>query len=107
MEWLRRLAYLGVARSINRIDLSRDAAAAMGIATPSEPLRASRLFDGGLGDGSHPRARSRSAERTSALSHDGKHDFRRPAWLADLYASRPATRSMRLSGTSQINATNT
>ena len=46
--------YLGVARSIQRIDLYRDAAAALAIATPAEPMRTSRLFDGSVWDGSDP-----------------------------------------------------
>lgn len=46
--------YLGVARSINRIDLYSEAARALGVAVPAEPLRTSRLFDGGLWDGSDP-----------------------------------------------------
>jgi nitrate/nitrite transport system substrate-binding protein len=44
--------YLGVAQRVNRIDLYREAAAALGVALPSSPMRTSRLMDGALWNGS-------------------------------------------------------
>jgi nitrate/nitrite transport system substrate-binding protein len=46
--------YAAIVHAVQRIDLYRDAAAALGIAVPGETHRASRLFDGRLWDGSDP-----------------------------------------------------
>ncbi len=46
--------YLAVARQVNRIDLYRDAAGQLGIATPSAETRASTLMDGSVWDGGDP-----------------------------------------------------
>ncbi|THF59273.1 CmpA/NrtA family ABC transporter substrate-binding protein [Pseudothauera rhizosphaerae] len=46
--------YLGVARAINRIDIYRQAAAAAGVALPAGEMRASKLIDGVVWDGSEP-----------------------------------------------------
>ena len=48
--------YLGVAERINRIDLYRDAAAALGVQLPNSPLRSSCLLDGGEWNGADPAA---------------------------------------------------
>ncbi|QNM98887.1 ABC transporter substrate-binding protein [Chitinimonas koreensis] len=46
--------YLAVARAVNRIDLYAEAAQALGIALPAEPMRSGTLFDGSVWDGSDP-----------------------------------------------------
>jgi nitrate/nitrite transport system substrate-binding protein len=48
--------YLGVARQVNRIDIYRDAAGALGIDTPRDAMRSSRLIDDVVWDGSDPAA---------------------------------------------------
>ncbi|HET8869921.1 MAG TPA: CmpA/NrtA family ABC transporter substrate-binding protein [Aquabacterium sp.] len=47
--------YLGVAKQINQIDLYRQVAGAMGISTPKESLRSSKLIDGIVWDGKDPK----------------------------------------------------
>ncbi|MCL5040994.1 MAG: ABC transporter substrate-binding protein [Gammaproteobacteria bacterium] len=46
--------YLAVAQQVQQLDIYREAAAALGIALPSSPLRESRLFDGSLWNGTEP-----------------------------------------------------
>ncbi len=46
--------YLAVAKQINRIDLYKQAASALGVAVPANPLRTSKLLDGTTWDGSNP-----------------------------------------------------
>ncbi|MBX3606049.1 MAG: ABC transporter substrate-binding protein [Piscinibacter sp.] len=46
--------YLDVATRVNRLDIYRDAAGALGIALPRSPLRSSRLIDGAVWDGTQP-----------------------------------------------------
>jgi len=47
--------YLAVARQINQIDLYREAAGALKVNVPKDPLRTSRLVDGTVWDGKDPR----------------------------------------------------
>ena len=46
--------YLAVARQINRIDIYKQAAGALGVPLPATPMRASKLMDGTTWDGSNP-----------------------------------------------------
>ena len=48
--------YLAVAKSINRIDLYKDAAAMAKVSVPKDPMRTSKLFDGTIWDGKDPKA---------------------------------------------------
>ena len=48
--------YLAVAKSINQIDLYKEAAGAMNIAVPKDPMRSSKLMDGVVWDGKNPKA---------------------------------------------------
>jgi nitrate/nitrite transport system substrate-binding protein len=48
--------YLAVAKSINRIDLYKDAATMAKVAVPKDPMRTSRLVDGVVWDGKNPKA---------------------------------------------------
>ena len=48
--------YLAVAKSINQIDLYKDAATMAKVSVPSDPFRASKLMDGSLWDGKNPKA---------------------------------------------------
>ncbi len=48
--------YLGVAESIHRIDLYREAATALGISVPRAAMRSSTLIDGGIWNGQQPAA---------------------------------------------------
>jgi nitrate/nitrite transport system substrate-binding protein len=48
--------YAAVARSINRIDIYRQAAAATNTAVPADTLRTSKLIDGVVWDGRNPKA---------------------------------------------------
>jgi len=49
--------YAGLARQINRIDIYRQAASAVGgISVPAGEMRSSTLFDGKVWDGSNPAA---------------------------------------------------
>lgn len=48
--------YLAVARQINRIDVYRQAAQAVGVALPAGEMRKSTLVDGVAWDGSDPAA---------------------------------------------------
>ncbi|MFN3581627.1 MAG: CmpA/NrtA family ABC transporter substrate-binding protein [Pseudomonas sp.] len=54
--------YLSVAQEVQRLDIYRDAANAMGISLPPSPLRSSTLIDGVVWDGSDPHAYARSFE---------------------------------------------
>ena len=47
--------YLAVARQINQIDLYKQAAGALKISVPKEPMRSSKLADGLVWDGKEPR----------------------------------------------------
>jgi nitrate/nitrite transport system substrate-binding protein len=47
--------YLAVAKTVNRIDIYRPAAAAAGVALPKNEMRSSRLIDGALWDGKDPK----------------------------------------------------
>jgi len=46
--------YLGVAKQINQIELYKQAAGAMKISVPKEPLRSAKLIDGIVWDGKNP-----------------------------------------------------
>lgn len=46
--------YLDIASAVNRIDLYRDAARALGVELPASPMRTSRLIDGIWWDGTEP-----------------------------------------------------
>ncbi|MES2537052.1 MAG: CmpA/NrtA family ABC transporter substrate-binding protein [Pseudomonadota bacterium] len=48
--------YLAVAKSINRIDLYKDAAAMAKASVPKDPMRTSKLVDGVVWDGKNPKA---------------------------------------------------
>ncbi|MCI4411381.1 MAG: ABC transporter substrate-binding protein [Thiotrichales bacterium] len=48
--------YLSIAKSVNRIDVYKDAAAMAKVATPTETMRTSKLMDGKVWDGSNPAA---------------------------------------------------
>lgn len=48
--------YLAVAQAINRIDIYRAAASAVGVSVPESPLRSATLLDGVVWDGSNPAA---------------------------------------------------
>ena len=48
--------YLAVAKSINQIDLYKEAAGAMNISVPKDPMRSSKLMDGLVWDGKNPKA---------------------------------------------------
>ncbi|MEI2264822.1 CmpA/NrtA family ABC transporter substrate-binding protein [Erwinia sp. CGal63] len=48
--------YLGVAREINRIDIYRQAAQAVGVSVPADVMRRSTLLDGKVWDGNDPAA---------------------------------------------------
>ncbi|MBK5010559.1 ABC transporter substrate-binding protein [Pseudomonas sp. S60] len=52
--------YRAVAGRVQRLDLYRAAAGALGIAVPASPLRRSQLLDGSVWDGSDPAAYARS-----------------------------------------------
>ncbi len=65
--------YLAVARQINRTDLYRQAASALNISAPAQPMRSSTLIDGVLWNGTEPAAyadsfRIRFAAPQSALA---------------------------------------
>ena len=47
--------YLGVAKKINQIDLYKQAASALNINVPKDPLRTSKLMDGVVWDGKDPK----------------------------------------------------
>jgi nitrate/nitrite transport system substrate-binding protein len=48
--------YLGIAKSINQVELYRQAATQLKVALPSSPMRSSTLLDGKVWDGSDPKA---------------------------------------------------
>lgn len=48
--------YLAVAKKVNRTDLYREAAGAMGISVPKDDMRSSKLVDGVVWDGKDPKA---------------------------------------------------
>jgi nitrate/nitrite transport system substrate-binding protein len=48
--------YLGVAKSINRIDLYKEAAAMAKVSVPKDVMRTSKLIDGSVWDGKNPKA---------------------------------------------------
>lgn len=52
--------YLSVARQIHQLDLFRDAAGELGIATPGNDMRSAKLIDGREWDGSNPAAYAES-----------------------------------------------
>ncbi|WP_437884475.1 CmpA/NrtA family ABC transporter substrate-binding protein [Pseudomonas sp. LRF_L74] len=52
--------YLGVARTVQRLDIYRDAAGALGIDVPENSMRSARLIDGSIWDGSAPADYARS-----------------------------------------------
>ncbi|UVE19464.1 ABC transporter substrate-binding protein [Pseudomonas sp. LS44] len=52
--------YLGVAQDVQQIALYRDAACALGIQVPDEPMRSATLIDGKTWDGSDPSGYARS-----------------------------------------------
>lgn len=48
--------YLAVAKKINRIDIYTEAASALGVSVPKDPMRSSKLMDGTVWDGKDPKA---------------------------------------------------
>ncbi len=52
----KEVDYLAVAKSINQIDLYKEAASAVKVPVPSSPMRSSKLIDGKVWDGSNPKA---------------------------------------------------
>jgi nitrate/nitrite transport system substrate-binding protein len=46
--------YLAVAKQINQVDLYKQAASALGISVPKDPMRTSKLIDGIVWDGKNP-----------------------------------------------------
>lgn len=48
--------YLAVAKKVNRIDLYKEAAGALGISVPKDDMRSSKLVDGVVWDGKDPKA---------------------------------------------------
>ncbi|PKO24850.1 MAG: nitrate transporter [Betaproteobacteria bacterium HGW-Betaproteobacteria-8] len=48
--------YLSVAKKVNRIDVYTEAAKALGISVPADPMRTSKLIDGVVWDGKDPKA---------------------------------------------------
>ncbi len=46
--------YLAVAKQINRVDIYKQAASALNVPVPANPMRSSRLLDGSTWDGSSP-----------------------------------------------------
>ena len=48
--------YLAVAKKVNRIDIYTQAASALGISVPPNPMRISKLMDGTVWDGKDPKA---------------------------------------------------
>ena len=48
--------YLAIAKKVNRIDIYTEAATALGISVPKDPMRSSKLMDGSVWDGSNPAA---------------------------------------------------
>jgi nitrate/nitrite transport system substrate-binding protein len=48
--------YLGTAKSVNRIDLYKDAAAMAKVSIPKDVMRTSKLIDGTVWDGKNPKA---------------------------------------------------
>ena len=59
--------YLAVARSINQIDLYKDAAGMAKVNVPKEPFRTSKLMDGVVWDGKNPKAYAASFKIRSSL----------------------------------------
>jgi nitrate/nitrite transport system substrate-binding protein len=47
--------YLGVAKQINQIDLYKEAASALKVSVPKDPMRTSKLMDGVVWDGKDPK----------------------------------------------------
>jgi nitrate/nitrite transport system substrate-binding protein len=52
--------YLAVAKAVNRLDLYAEVAGALGLPIPPSPLRTSKLIDGGIWDGTDPKAYAHS-----------------------------------------------
>lgn len=52
--------YLAVAKQVNQIELYKQAAAQVKVPLPSSPMRTSRLIDGVVWDGKHPKAYAES-----------------------------------------------
>ena len=48
--------YLGIARTVNQVELYREAATQVKVPLPASPLRSSKLIDGKVWDGSNPAA---------------------------------------------------
>ncbi len=48
--------YLAIAKKVNRIDIYTEAATALGISVPKDPMRSSKLMDSTVWDGSNPAA---------------------------------------------------
>ena len=48
--------YLAIAKKVNRIDIYTEAAGALGISVPKDPMRSSKLMDGTVWDGKDPKA---------------------------------------------------
>ena len=48
--------YLAIAKSINRIDIYKDAASMAKVNVPKDPMRSTKLFDGTVWDGKDPKA---------------------------------------------------
>jgi nitrate/nitrite transport system substrate-binding protein len=48
--------YMGVAKSVNRIDLYKEAATMAKVSIPKDVMRTSKLIDGTVWDGKNPKA---------------------------------------------------
>ena len=48
--------YLAIAKKVNRIDIYTEAASALGVSVPKDPMRSSKLMDGTVWDGKNPAA---------------------------------------------------
>ncbi|MCB5185367.1 ABC transporter substrate-binding protein [Methylobacillus gramineus] len=48
--------YLAIAKKVNRIDIYTEAAKALGVSVPTDPMRSSKLIDGVVWDGKDPKA---------------------------------------------------
>lgn len=67
--------YLGVARQVQRLDVYREAATAVGVSAWGQEMRSSQLIDGKIWDGSDPARYARSfklhamSDSSSLLAH--------------------------------------
>ena len=60
--------YLAVAKQINQIELYKQAASALKISVPKEPMRSSKLMDGVVWDGKDPKKYAESFAIKSSVA---------------------------------------